>query len=330
MHQHLKHLNNLKEFGSQKGDRTGTGTVSLFGSQQSYDLTNGKIPLLTTKKVLTSAIIHELIWFLKGEGNIQYLKENGVKIWDDWADENGDLGPVYGVQWRHWDDTRVISEAEWDRDVESLIERGFSQVGWDSKNELVIIRREIDQIADLVDQIKNNPNSRRMILTAWNPSVVEEQALPPCHSFVQFYSRELSDNERLDLANRHPEWRKVNFKDFDKAGVPSRALSCQLYQRSADWFLGVPFNIASYSILTHMLAHVTGHVAEKFVHTCGDSHLYNNHFEQAEEQMSRTMMLNKAKVRLNPEVTNIDGFKFEDILIEGYEHHGFIAAPVAV
>lgn len=332
MEQYLNHLKNLMDFGHKKGDRTGTGTSSIFGTQQRYDLTDGAVPLLTTKKVLTRSVIHELIWFIKGSGNIKYLSDNDVHIWDDWADENGELGPVYGVQWRHWEDTRIIPKSEWEQNEEYQLKLTGSGYNYEGHLPLdrVVISREIDQLADVIDQLNNNPDSRRIILTSWNPSVIEEQKLPPCHSFVQFFSRELSDQERIALANSKDEWRGVNFNDFDKSGVPSRALSCQLYQRSADWFLGVPFNISSYAILTHMLAQITGHVAEEFIHTCGDSHLYDNHQDQAVIQSHREIQPMTAKIDLNPHVRRIDDFTFDDVKIKDYEPQGFIKAPVAV
>ncbi|MBB3936600.1 thymidylate synthase [Aureimonas phyllosphaerae] len=250
--------------GTDRGDRTGTGTRGVFGHQMRFDLAEG-FPLVTTKRLHLRSIIHELLWFLRGETNIAYLKDNGVRIWDEWADENGDLGPVYGSQWRSWPDGRG---------------------------------GHIDQIANVVDQIRKNPNSRRLIVSAWNPAMVDEMALPPCHCLFQFY-------------------------------VSNGRLSCQLYQRSGDIFLGVPFNIASYALLTHMVAQVTGLEPGDFVHTLGDAHLYHNHLEQARLQLTRAP-LPLPRLRLNPEVTDLFAFRFEDIAIEGYEAHGHIAAPVAV
>ncbi|WP_416357857.1 thymidylate synthase [Aureimonas phyllosphaerae] len=250
--------------GTDRGDRTGTGTRGVFGHQMRFDLAEG-FPLVTTKRLHLRSIIHELLWFLRGETNIAYLKDNGVRIWDEWADENGDLGPVYGSQWRSWPDGRS---------------------------------GHIDQIANVVDQIRKNPNSRRLIVSAWNPAMVDEMALPPCHCLFQFY-------------------------------VSNGRLSCQLYQRSGDIFLGVPFNIASYALLTHMVAQVTGLGPGDFVHTLGDAHLYHNHLEQARLQLTRAP-LPLPRLLLNPEVTDLFAFRFEDIAIEGYEAHGHIAAPVAV
>ena len=250
--------------GQEKSDRTGTGTLSIFGHQMKFDLSKG-FPLVTTKKVHLKSIIHELIWFLQGSTNISYLKENGVSIWDEWADENGDLGPVYGAQWRSWPDGN---------------------------------NGTIDQIENLINGINNNPDSRRHIVSAWNPALVDEMALPPCHSLFQFY---VADGE----------------------------LSCQLYQRSADIFLGVPFNIASYALLTHMIAQVCNLKAGKFVHTLGDAHLYINHLEQAKLQLSREVM-GLPELKLSSNVDNIFDFKFEDIEIVNYESHPAISAPIAV
>jgi len=260
-HDLLKHV---LEHGHQKHDRTGTGTISVFGYQMRFDLSAG-FPLLTTKKVHLKSIIHELLWFLQGSTNIAYLKENGVTIWNEWADENGNLGPVYGYQWRNWPKP-------------------------DGSH--------IDQIAQVVQQIKNNPDSRRLIVSAWNVADVDKMKLPPCHAFFQFY-------------------------------VADGKLSCQLYQRSADIFLGVPFNIASYALLTMMVAQVCGLKLGDFVHTLGDAHIYNNHMEQVKEQLSREFRPLPA-MRINPDVNDIFGFKFEDFLLENYDPHPAIKAPVAV
>ncbi|NTB98366.1 thymidylate synthase [Agrobacterium tumefaciens] len=264
MKQYLDLLRHVMETGSDRGDRTGTGTRSVFGYQMRFDLAQG-FPVLTTKKLHLRSIIHELLWFLKGDTNIAYLKENGVSIWDEWADENGDLGPVYGAQWRSWP----------------------APDG-----------RHVDQIALLIESLKTNPNSRRHIVSAWNPGLVDEMALPPCHCLFQFY---VSDGK----------------------------LSCQLYQRSADIFLGVPFNIASYALLTLMVAQVTGLKPGDFVHTLGDAHIYANHFEQAKLQMTRTPKA-LPTMRLNPDVKDLFAFKFEDFTLENYEADSSIKAPIAV
>jgi len=274
MKQYHKLLSHILEKGVQKGDRTGTGTLSTFGYQMRFDLSDG-FPLLTTKKLHLKSIIHELLWFIKGETNTKYLKENNVKIWDAWSDENGDLGPVYGHQWRNWNSDGV------------------------------------DQISILIDQIKNNPNSRRMIVSAWNPSVLPDTsesfstnvangkaALPPCHAFFQFY-------------------------------VSEGKLSCQLYQRSADTFLGVPFNIASYALFTMMIAQVTNLEVGDFIHTFGDVHLYNNHLQQAKEQLSRDFR-SLPTMKINPKITNINDFKYEDFELINYNPHPHIKAAVSV
>ncbi len=264
MKPYLDLMRHVFEHGTQKSDRTGTGTRSVFGWQSRFDLAAG-FPLLTTKKLHLRSIIHELLWFLQGDTNISYLKENGVRIWDEWADADGNLGPVYGHQWRHWKTPDG---------------------------------REIDQITQLVDGLRKNPDSRRHIVSAWNPSDVDRMALPPCHALFQFY-------------------------------VADGRLSCQLYQRSADIFLGVPFNIASYALLTMMVAQVCGYRPGDFVHTFGDAHLYSNHFEQVQLQLTREPRP-LPTMRINPEVTDIFAFRFEDFSLEGYDPHPHIAAPVAV
>ena len=264
MRQYLELMRHVAERGHSKSDRTGTGTLSVFGWQMRFDLAEG-FPLLTTKKLHTRSIIHELLWFLRGDTNIKYLKDNGVSIWDEWADENGELGPVYGKQWRSWE----------------------APDG-----------RSIDQISQLIAALKNNPDSRRHIVSAWNPSEVDRMALPPCHALFQFY-------------------------------VAGGKLSCQLYQRSADIFLGVPFNIASYALLTLMVAQVCDYEPGDFVWTGGDCHLYANHLEQAQLQLSREPRA-LPQLRINPEVKDIFAFRFEDFTLEGYDPHPHIKAPVAV
>jgi thymidylate synthase len=264
MKQYLDLMRHVLEHGDEKSDRTGTGTLSVFGWQMRFNLEDG-FPLLTTKKLHTRSIIHELLWFLQGDTNIRYLKENGVSIWDEWADANGELGPVYGKQWRRWETPDG---------------------------------RSIDQIARLIDGLKSNPDSRRHIVSAWNPGEIEGMALPPCHALFQFY-------------------------------VANGRLSCQLYQRSADIFLGVPFNIASYALLLMMVAQVCGYRAGDFIWTGGDCHLYSNHLEQAREQLSReTRPL--PTLRINPAVEDLFAFRFEDFTLEGYDPHPHIKAPVAV
>ncbi len=269
-------LRYIVENGHQKGDRTGTGTKSIFGYQMRFDLSKG-FPLISGKKVHLKSIIYELLWFIKGDTNINYLKENNVRIWNEWADEHGNLGPVYGKQWRNWNDD------------------------------------DIDQLKEVIDTLKNNPNSRRMLVSAWNPSVMPDTsksfsenvangkaALPPCHAFFQFY-------------------------------VADGKLSCQLYQRSADTFLGVPFNIASYALFTMMMAQVCGYQPGEFIHTFGDMHIYNNHFDQVELQLSRENDIREMPImKINPDITNIDDFTFDDFTLERYNPHDKISAPISV
>ena len=264
MKQYLELLERIMREGTVKGDRTGTGTKSIFGHQMRFDLSQG-FPALTTKKLHLKSIIHELLWFLRGDTNIKYLHDNGVSIWDEWADENGNLGHVYGYQWRSW----------------PTPDGGG-----------------IDQIAQVVEQIRSNPDSRRLIVSAWNVAEVDKMALPPCHTLFQFY-------------------------------VADGRLSCQLYQRSGDVFLGVPFNIASYALLTMMMAQVTGLAADEFVHTLGDAHLYLNHLEQAALQLSRTPR-RLPTMKINPDVRSIFDFKYEDFSLEGYDPYPTIKAPIAV
>jgi thymidylate synthase len=274
MKQYHELLQHIKDHGVQKGDRTGTGTLSVFGYQMRFDLAEG-FPMVTTKKLHLKSIIYELLWFLKGDTNIAYLQENGVRIWNEWADQNGELGPVYGHQWRNWNS------------------------------------EEIDQIAELIQTLKTNPNSRRMLVSAWNPSVLPDTqqsfadnvaqgkaALPPCHAFFQFY-------------------------------VADGRLSCQLYQRSADVFLGVPFNIASYALLTMMIAQVCGFQPGEFIHTLGDAHIYNNHMEQVDLQLSRSPKPLPTMI-INPAVSDIFSFDFEDFTLEGYDPHPHIKGAVAI
>lgn len=264
MRAYLDLMQHVLSRGHPKGDRTGTGTLSVFGYQMRFDLSQG-FPLLTTKKVHLRSIIHELLWFLRGDSNVRSLQENSVSIWDEWADDNGDLGPVYGVQWRSWP---------------------------------AADGRHIDQISELLRDIRTNPNSRRLIVSAWNVGELERMALPPCHAFFQFY-------------------------------VAEGRLSCQLYQRSADIFLGVPFNIASYALLTLMIAQVTGLKPGDFIHTLGDAHLYNNHLEQARLQLARAPR-SLPTLRLNPEVKSLFDFRYEDFELLNYDPHPAIKAPVAV
>lgn len=264
MKAYLDLMRHILEHGDEKGDRTGTGTKSVFGYQMRFDLSDG-FPMVTTKKLHLPSIVHELLWFIKGDTNVKYLQENGVRIWNEWADENGDLGPVYGKQWRKWE-------------------------GKDGQI--------IDQLQQAIEAIKTNPNSRRIIVSAWNVGELEEMALMPCHAFFQFH-------------------------------VAQGKLNCQLYQRSADVFLGVPFNIASYALLTHMMAQVCGLEAGTFVHTLGDAHLYNNHLEQSALQITREPMP-LPRLKLNETITSIDEFTYEDIEIVDYHHHPHIKAPISI
>src|SRR5437016_4100940 len=264
MRQYLQLMRHVLEHGHKKSDRTGTGTLSIFGYQMRFDLSEG-FPLVTTKKCHLKSIIYELLWFLRGDTNVKFLKEHGVSIWDEWANENGELGPVYGRQWRSWPTPDG---------------------------------REVDQIAQVVDQIRRNPDSRRLIVSAWNVGLIPQMALPPCHLLFQFY-------------------------------VANGRLSCQLYQRSADVFLGVPFNIASYALLTLMVAQVTGLKPGEFVHTLGDAHLYRNHLDQARLQLTRKPR-KLPRMMLNPAVTDLAAFRYEDFTLEGYDPHPAIRAPIAV
>lgn len=264
MKAYLDLMRHILEHGDEKGDRTGTGTKSVFGYQMRFDLSDG-FPMVTTKKLHLPSIVHELLWFIKGDTNVKYLQDNGVRIWNEWADGNGDLGPVYGKQWRRWE-------------------------GKDGQI--------IDQLQQAIEAIKTNPNSRRIIVSAWNVGELEEMALMPCHAFFQFH-------------------------------VAQGKLNCQLYQRSADVFLGVPFNIASYALLTHMMAQVCGLEAGTFVHTLGDAHLYNNHLEQSALQITREPMP-LPQLKLNETITSIDEFTYEDIEIVDYHHHPHIKAPISI
>lgn len=264
MKQYLELLRKVRHEGVPKSDRTGVGTLSIFGYQMRFDLSAG-FPLVTTKKIHVKSVIYELLWFLRGDTNVRFLQEHGVTIWDEWADKDGNLGPIYGAQWRSWraPDGRVI-----------------------------------DQLANVVEEIRRNPDSRRLVVTAWNPGELDKMALAPCHCLFQFY-------------------------------VANGRLSCQLYQRSGDVFLGVPFNIASYALLTMMVAHVTGLQPGEFIHTLGDAHLYRNHLEQADLQLTR-QPFPLPTVRLNPDVRSLFDFRYEDIVVENYRHHPAIPAPVAV
>jgi thymidylate synthase len=312
MKQYLDLLRQIKETGAVKTDRTGTGTVSIFGPQMRFDLAQG-FPLVTTKKTHLRSIIYELLWFLRGETNTQYLHEHGVSIWDEWQDANGDLGPIYGKQW----------------------------ISWTAADGHVI-----NQIQNMVDLLKRSPDSRRMVVSAWNVAELDQMKLTPCHCLFQFYTVPLSYQERLGIFQErglhfdptpHPEGYEIFTEamaaeyvaEFDRVGIPAFRLSCLLYQRSADFFLGVPFNIASYALLTMMMAQAVNMVAGEFIWTGGDTHLYSNHFEQADKQLAREPRP-LPTMELNPDVTNIFDFTFEDFTLTDYNPHPGIKAPVAV
>ncbi|QXO09685.1 hypothetical protein pEaSNUABM11_00261 [Erwinia phage pEa_SNUABM_11] len=335
MRQYLNLLETVLAYGREKKDRTGTGTVSMFGGQMRFDLTEG-FPLVTTKKVHLRSIIHELLWFLKGDTNIQYLKDNNVTIWDEWADKDGDLGPVYGKQWRSWTahtDMPVFNRKACDE----LEAEGWEEAGARDSN--ILYTKTIDQISKVIDQLKNDPDNRRIIVSAWNVSELDEMALAPCHAFFQFYTRELTLHERALAAdineteayflNLNEKHREQYHEELDHLDTPRRSLSCQLYQRSADCFLGVPFNIASYALLTEMVAQQVNMVAEEFIWTGGDVHIYSNHMEQVNEQLTRDPHpLPKLKIKRKPD--SIFDYQFEDFEVEGYVSHPAIKAPVAI
>ena len=302
--EYLKLIDDILKNGIEKEDRTGTGTISLPFPQMRFDLSGGCIPLLTTKKMHTRSIIYEILWYLRGDTNIKYLNDNGVRIWDDWALPDGSLGKIYGYQWRHWD----TKDGNY-----------------------------IDQIAIVIDQLKNNPDSRRIIVNAWNVGDLDQTQLPPCHCFFQFWSAELTVDERTKWMDNNvscmtydcPMDDEGKHEKCDRYNVPRRQLRCHLYQRSADGGLGIPFNIVQYSILTHMIAQVTNHVATEFVWTGGDVHIYSNHIEQLEGQLELEPYQSPT-LKLNHNVTDIDDFTYEDFEIVGYESHPIIKMPVAV
>lgn len=343
MKQYLDLLSDILENGHRKNDRTGTGTMSVFGRQMRFNLQEG-FPLVTTKRCHMRSIIHELLWFLQGDTNIKYLEDNKVTIWREWADENGDLGPVYGKQWREWSDVKVAGA--WDTHTnDTLLKRGYRRVGLIADDNpgmsKVVFQKEHDQISSVMEQLRTDPDSRRIIVSAWNVGDLADMALEPCHSFFQFYSRELTLRERTEVAYSRDnipreEWEyydgydhNVVHKKFDDLGIPKRVLSCQLMQRSCDVFLGLPFNIASYALLVEMMAHQLNMVPGDFVWTGGDVHLYNNHHEQAELQMSREPLpLPRLKFKRKPD--SIFDYKFEDFELVGYESHPPIKAPVAI
>jgi len=300
MKQYLDLLRYVLENGIEKSDRTGTGTLSVFGYQNRHELSQG-FPLVTTKKLHIKSIVHELLWFLSGDTNIKYLNDHGVHIWDEWSNEHGNLGPIYGAQWRKWYGVGAF----------------------------------IDQISNAIELLTKDQDSRRIIVSAWNVSELQDMAIPPCHVLFQFYVQPMSLQERRHFALINEQLvlmrdsKELECKALTEHGIPTHKLSCQLYQRSADVFLGVPFNIASYALLTHMVAHVTGLAVGEFIHTFGDVHLYKNHIEQAKLQLTHEP-LSMPTLKLNPDVKSIFDFKYEDIEFENYQSHPAIKAEVSV
>lgn len=314
MMQYQSLLGQIIQYGTEKGDRTGTGTRSIFGHQMRFDLSEG-FPLVTTKKVHFKSVVHELLWMLSGQTNVAPLQREGVTIWDEWADENGELGPVYGKQWRKW----------------TTYKRGPDGT---------FLRASLDQINHILQALVGNPDSRRMVVSAWNPAELDQMKLAPCHCLFQFNTRPMTLNQRLKTMGfrecvDRPEGGYIEGTEdrqhaaLDEMGAPSRYLDCQLYQRSCDVFLGVPFNIASYALLVHMVAQVVGMVPGDFIWTGGDVHLYLNHLDQAREQLSREIQAYPT-IRLNPDVKDLFAFRYEDITLEGYRPLPAIKAPVAV
>lgn len=322
--QYLALVEDVLANGTEREDRTGTGTIAVFGRQMRFNMKDHSIPMLTTKKIHTKSIIHELLWYISGSGNIKYLQENGVRIWNEWADENGDLGPVYGVQWRHWKkyEHHVHPEAKY------MSPNDYSEMYWPE---------DIDQIADLIDGLKNNPAGRRHIVSAWNVGELDEMKLPPCHYSFQCDARPLTVMERVYEAGRkyHPNEIVENTESstienwLDEAKIPKYELSLILNQRSCDVGLGVPFNIVQYSILLHMIAHVVNMSVGDFIWNGGNVHIYKNHIEQLRGQVLRKPY-DSPKLRFARTVTDIDDFKFDDFVIEGYQSHPVIKMDVAV
>lgn len=351
MKQYLELMHTVLNDGHEKADRTGTGTISIFGHQMRFDLRKG-FPLVTTKKLHLRSIIHELLWFLNGDTNIRYLKDNNVSIWDGWVDENGDLGPVYGKQWRNW--KTVVRVVDNPKQIVALKSKGYREVGDVTDGQVkrgAFLEYSYDQIQTVIDQLRNDPDSRRIIVSAWNVGELDQMALAPCHSFFQFYTRVLNYKERLqwvkdncwealdawqEATNEQIAMKEIDHDEADEQLVewvesmaPERILSCQLYQRSADLFLGVCFNVASYALLIHMVAQQVGMAVGDFVWTGGDVHLYSNHLEQATLQLSRVPHdLPKLVIKRKPD--SIFDYKFEDFEIVGYTSHEKISAPVAI
>lgn len=345
MKQYLEMMQNILDEGHVKGDRTGTGTLSVFGRQMRFDLRKG-FPLVTTKKLHLRSIIHELLWFLSGDTNTKYLEDNGVTIWREWQDENGNLGPLYGAQWRRWKDVKLVPKKNAAL-LEKLQDAGYADYGdADDGSQMFdarVLLKEHDQISKVIDQLRNDPDSRRIIVSAWNVGELDQMALAPCHAFFQFYTRELSIDERLDWFEKNlpDQFNDSRFSneavaddavfhvEMDALEIPRRILSCQLYQRSADFFLGVPFNIASYALLVHMVAQQVNMVPGDFVWSGGDVHLYSNHLEQAKLQLTREPLpLAKLVIKRKPE--SILDYKFDDFEIQDYVSHDPIKAPVAI
>lgn len=341
MKQYLALMQDILDNGVVKKDRTGVGTLSVFGRQLRFDLKEG-FPLVTTKKVHLKSIIHELLWFLNGDTNVKYLQENGVKIWNEWANEEGDLGPVYGHQWREWMDTKMVYL--WDeRSKDVLRERGYRYVGTIAKDNpeesIVIYRKSHDQISKVIQQLREDPDSRRIIVSAWNVSDLDDMALNPCHNYFQFYTTEMTVLERLNwFEENEPEKfasiplnndEKLLRETLDREGIPRRKLSCFFLMRSNDVFLGLPFNIASYALLTHIVAQQLNMVPDELVYSGVDVHLYSNHLEQAKLQLTREPYpLPKLVIKRKPD--SIFDYKYEDFELVGYQAHPHIAAPVAV
>jgi thymidylate synthase len=334
MKQYLDLVRDCYENGTTKTDRTGTGTRSIFARQIRFDLQE-EFPIVHAKFTAFRLVVVELIWLLQGNTNIKFLQDNNCHIWDEWADENGDLGPVYGAQWRNWERITVKEGTDFvDHD-------GGGRTYFNAK----VLVEHVDQIAELIAKLKANPNDRRQIVSAWNVSDIPNMKLPPCHAFFQFYVSDLTRKQRAELladrtlsvtARPHfePNEEITYAEDFDtmmdELGIPRQQLSCQLYQRSADLFLGVPFNIASYALLTHLIAQICGYAVGEFIWTGGDIHLYSNAFEKTEEMLARPLVTERAYLEINPEITDIDDFKIEDIKLLNYKHLGKLEVPVAV
>lgn len=339
MKQYLALMQDILDNGVVKKDRTGVGTLSVFGRQLRFDLKEG-FPLVTTKKVHLKSIIHELLWFLNGDTNVKYLQENGVKIWNEWSDEEGNLGPVYGKQWREWRDCKVVECHDVGR-TQQLMQRGYKYIGnmKEDGTTYLVYEKPHDQISKVIQQLREDPDSRRIIVSAWNVADLDDMALNPCHNYFQFYTTEMTVLERLNwFEENEPEKfanaslnndEKVLHETLDREGVPRRKLSCFYMMRSNDVFLGLPFNIASYALLTHMVAQQLNMVPDELVYSGVDVHLYSNHLEQAKLQLTREPYpLPKLVIKRKPD--SIFDYKYEDFELVGYQAHPHIAAPVAV